>query len=429
MTLTKYRYLVFGILGLAYILVFFHRLSPAVVAVDMMRDLKASGTLMGLLASAYFYPYALMQIPCGLLSDSWGPRRSVTFFLLFAAAGSIGLGFSQNAAMAIVMRVFVGLGVALVFVPTLKILTNWFEPEWFVRMTGVLISLGGVGAYSAATPLALLSEALTWRGSMVAIGIFTFVVAAAVWFLVRDTPVEMGYEPLASGGGQVKNQGLKSLLSGMGTVLKKAYFWPMAICFFLSASISLSFSGLWGGPFLMHVYGMSRTQTGAILSMMAFGLIIGAPITSWLSDQVFRSRKKLLIFNQVTIFCLFLPLAFLTAKFTPLLLYLWCFFYGMLVSGVIVLGYAITRELFPVEIAGTASGLVNIFPFAGAAVGQPLMGWYLDRFGAVNGVYDISAYASTFRLFLLVILGAVVAASLVRETFQTVSEFRSQAPE
>ena len=84
MRFEKYRYLIFGILGAAYILVFFHRLAPAVVAVDMMTDLKTGGALMGVLASAYFYPYGLMQVPAGLLADSWGPRRSIAFFLSLA---------------------------------------------------------------------------------------------------------------------------------------------------------------------------------------------------------------------------------------------------------------------------------------------------------------------------------------------------------
>ena len=137
MSFVKYRYLIFGILGAAYILVFFHRLAPAVVAVDMMTDLKTGGALMGILASAYFYPYGLMQIPAGLLSDSWGPRRSIiVLFSSLRAAGSIALGFAQTVGTAIAARVVVGLGVAMVFVPTLKILTHWFEPEKFVRMSG-----------------------------------------------------------------------------------------------------------------------------------------------------------------------------------------------------------------------------------------------------------------------------------------------------
>jgi sugar phosphate permease len=417
MKFSTYRYVVFGILGLAYILVFFHRLSPAVVAVDMMRDLKAGGALMGILASAYFYPYALMQIPAGLLSDSWGPRRSVTFFLLFAVAGSIGLGLAQNAATAIIARVFVGLGVALVFVPTLKILTNWFASEDFVRMTGLLLSLGGVGAYFAATPLAMLSEVLSWRGSMIVIGVATLLIVALVWLLVRDTPQELGYAPLKGILSPAESQTTKSLLQGMGLVLKTPLFWPMSICFFLSGAVSMSFAGLWGGPFLVHVYDMSRAQTGAILSMMAIGLIIGAPTMSWLSDKVFRSRKKLLIVNLLWTFCMFLALAFFTADFPPLLLYFWCFFYSLGFSGIMVLGYALIKELFPMKIAGTATGLTNIFPFAGAAVGQPLMGWYLDSFGTTNGVYGVAAYSSSFKLCLIVILGAIIAAAMVKETF------------
>ena len=75
-----YRHIIFWILACGYVLVYFHRMCPAVVAVEMMQDLKAGGSLIGFLASAYFYPYALMQIPAGLLSDSWGPRKSITFF-------------------------------------------------------------------------------------------------------------------------------------------------------------------------------------------------------------------------------------------------------------------------------------------------------------------------------------------------------------
>src|SRR5512145_2014287 len=96
MTFNRYRYFIFIVLGAAYLLVFFHRLAPAVVAVDMMKDLKTGGALMGLLASAYFYPYGLMQIPAGLLSDSWGPRRSIVVFFLLGAAGSIALGLVSS---------------------------------------------------------------------------------------------------------------------------------------------------------------------------------------------------------------------------------------------------------------------------------------------------------------------------------------------
>ena len=89
---SAYRWVVFCLLAFGYLLVYFHRLCPAVVALDMQADLQTSGALLGFLAAAYFYPYALMQLPSGLLSDSWGPRKTITVFFALAGAASIFLG-------------------------------------------------------------------------------------------------------------------------------------------------------------------------------------------------------------------------------------------------------------------------------------------------------------------------------------------------
>ena len=118
----RYRWFIFGILAMGYVLVYFHRFCPAVVALDMMRDLKAGGGLLGILGAAYFYPYALMQLPAGLLSDSWGPRKTITVFFCIAFLGSLLLGMAATAFWAIIGRTLVGLGVAMLFVPTIKVL-------------------------------------------------------------------------------------------------------------------------------------------------------------------------------------------------------------------------------------------------------------------------------------------------------------------
>lgn len=418
MSFAKYRYLIFGILGAAYILVFFHRMAPAVVAVDMMADLKTGGALMGVLASAYFYPYGLMQIPAGLLSDSWGPRRSIVVFFLLGAAGSIALGFVNTVGAAIAARVIVGLGVAMVFIPTLKIFTHWFEAGKFSRMSGLLMSLGGVGAYSASTPLALLSDAITWRGGMIVIGVLTLVVSLLVWLVVRDTPEQAGFPPLSECG-TISNGDARKIgsVEGIFLVIKSRLFWPTALCSFFGSMVSLSFLGLWGGPFLMHVYGMSRTKAGSVLSAMAIGMIVGAPFMSWLSNHVFRSRKKVLMMSQFTGLCLFAPLAFFTDDFTTTQLYLWCFLFNFSLASLVVVGYSAVKDSFPIQISGTATGVLNIFPFAGAALGQPLIGWYLDTIGPHGGPYSADAYSTTFKVCLLSLFLAFVASTLVKETF------------
>ena len=92
----RYRWLIFALLALGYMLVFFHRICPAVLAVDLMHDLKAGGALTGLLGAVYFYPYAVMQLPAGLLSDSWGPRNTITLFFGIACGDEFGLKTLRN---------------------------------------------------------------------------------------------------------------------------------------------------------------------------------------------------------------------------------------------------------------------------------------------------------------------------------------------
>ena len=94
----RFRWLIFLILALAYFFVYFHRLALSVVANDLIKDLQTTASVMGFLGSVYFYCYAAMQLPAGLLSDSLGPRKSVALFLIIAAAGIALLGSGKTKA-------------------------------------------------------------------------------------------------------------------------------------------------------------------------------------------------------------------------------------------------------------------------------------------------------------------------------------------
>ncbi|MRR59456.1 MAG: MFS transporter, partial [Deltaproteobacteria bacterium] len=270
-----YRRYIFWCLAVGYVLVFFHRLCPAVVATDMMNDLHAGGTLIGFLSSAYFYPYALMQLPTGLLSDSWGPRKTITLFLCVAGIGSVLLGLTPSPAGAVVGRILVGLGVSTLFVCTLKILAEWYSVREFTIMTGVLMAMGGVGSLSAATPLAVVSTWIGWRLSFVLVGLVTALLSALIWRVVRDRPSDLGWPSPA------EHAALAETHIGLGDsirqVVTRPAFWPLAIWFFFKYGIFTSFAGLWGGPYLMHVYGVAEGRGGGILSLGGGGVVCGGP--------------------------------------------------------------------------------------------------------------------------------------------------------
>ena len=410
----RYRWLIFWILALSYVLVYFHRLCPAVVAVDMMRDLHAGGALLGLLGSAYFYPYALMQLPAGLLSDSWGPRRTICLFFTVAFVGSLLLGLAPSLLWAIVGRSLVGLGVSMLFVPTMKTLAEWFRIREFATMTGILMAMGGIGTLTATTPLALLSTWIGWRLSFVVVGIITLLLAILVWLFVRDRPADFGWPSPSEPSGPTPPA--VGLLEGMKRVITDPRFWPIAIWFFFDCAVFFSFGGLWGGPYLMQVYGFSKAQAGQILSMLAIGMIVGSPMLSFLSNRVFQGRKPVLVLSSFVLLCLTALLAFYTEELPLAGLYLICLGLGIFSSAIVVIGFTTTKELFPVQIAGTSTGLVNIFPFAGGAVFQPLLGYLLERHGRVEGAFTLAGYEQAFLLLFFCGLIAFLASLCLQET-------------
>jgi sugar phosphate permease len=423
-----YRWLIFWIMAVTYVIVYFHRLSPAVVAVDLQNAFGATGGFMGLLASAYFYPYAFMQFPAGLLSDSLGPRKTVTGFLVLAAVGSVLFGLAHSMESAIFARVLVGLGVSMVFIPTMKLLSNWFRGHEFSIMTAIVNVMGGLGALTAAGPLAAMTGWVGWRVSFEIIGAITLCMAALVWIFVRNRPEDLGWPPITQldhvvQPAQKHSEPIKPW-QGAKIVLSDRHFWPVAIWFFFTCGIFFSFAGLWAGPYFINVYKLSKVETGSILNMIAVGLIIGSPFYSLLSDKVFKSRKKVLFLSSVGLVLLISLLNIFPQGLPLYALFLLMLFFSITSSAIVVIGFTTTKELFPIEIAGTSVGTVNLFPFLGGALFQPLIGWVLDMYPrTASGGYPLAAFKSAFFMMLIASIVCVVTTFFMKDTFP---EHRSQ---
>jgi sugar phosphate permease len=420
----RFRWLIFIVLSLAYFFVYFHRLSLSVVANDLIKDFQTSASVMGLLGSVYFYCYAFMQFPAGLLSDSLGPRKSVTFFLIIASAGSIIFGIAPTIKLAFLGRVMVGLGVSMVFIPTMKILSRWFHPHEFAFMTGIFNAVGGMGVLAATWLLAVMTLFFGWRISFELIGCCTFIIVVLVWLVVRDRPEDKGWPSIEEF--DKKNHAKVTLptkqiplLEGARRVISEKYFWPVAIWFFFNFGVFFAFGGLWGGPYLMHVYGMSRAQAGTVLSMIAWGMIIGSPPLGFLSDKVMKSRKKPFILCNLALVIELAFLSFYPAGLPHITLYILFFIFSICSSSVVIFGFTIIKELFPMEIAGTSTGMVNLFPFLGGAVFMPLLGKVLDAYPKSDtGGYSLEAYTMLIFILLGSSVLSLICTFLTKETYQ-----------
>lgn len=420
--LHRFRSLIFLILAFAYLLVYFHRLSLSVVADNIIREFDTTASTIGLLGSIYFYCYAFMQLPAGLLSDSVGPRKTVTFFLLIAAIGSILFGLSPNIETAFIGRILVGFGVSMVFIPTMKILSQWFLPREFAFMAGILNAVGGIGVFAATGLLAFMTINFGWRLSFELIGAFTFLNLILCWLIVRDCPQDKGWPAIDS----IDNQKADSLIEdsqislpeGVKRVLSEKYFWPVAVWFFFDCGIFFGFGALWSGPFLMHVHNLSHAETGTVLSMIALGMIIGSPLIGLVSDKLIKSRKIPFMVCSCLLIIDISLLYFFPSDLSISALCIIFFIFSVSSSAIVVIGFTTIKELFPVKIAGTSVGLVNLFPFLGGAVFMPFLGKILDVYPKTeNGSYSAEGYATLLLVLLFAALAAFICTLFMKETF------------
>ncbi|NLI62020.1 MAG: MFS transporter [Methanosarcinaceae archaeon] len=384
----KYRWVVFAILALAYFFVYFHRVSTAVVADDIAKTFGVGATSIGLLGSAYFYAYTLMQLPSGVLTDKWGIKKTAAIFTLLAAVGAILTGVAQNFEMVLFGRILIGVGVAMVYIPVMKVLAIWFRKREFATMSGALLAIGNIGALSAAGPLAFAAALLgNWQHVFLALGIFSVILAIVIWILVKENPEEMGGPSLpeieAKEQGEVYNPPAKVEAIPMVDALKKTFgagmkFWPLSIWFFFMYGSLMVYQGLWVGPFFRDVLAWDKSVYSGVLSLIAIGMIFGCPIAGYLSDKIFKSRKKVLIFGTAAYLVIWIVIWLISGKVDSTLIYSVIHFLFGFFAGFFVVSYAQVKEWFPSSMVGTATGAFNLFPFLGGAVLMSVTGKLME---------------------------------------------------
>ncbi|HVN98033.1 MAG TPA: MFS transporter [Syntrophorhabdaceae bacterium] len=413
-----YRWSIFGVLGAQYLIVYFHRVAPAVVARELTQAFSISGASLGLLASAYFYPYAAMQIPVGLITDSWGAKKTIVLFSLIASVGTVLFGLSPGFKIALLSRAVVGFGLSAIFVAVMCILAEWFRAEELARVSGVLMAVGGVGWFSATTPLALSTVRLGWRASMILVGIVSVVITSLIWFFVQERPSQ-ARGPIYSGNrGCEPEVQARPVMRDLKIISRDTSFWAIAVWFVMRGGALFGFFGLWAGPYLVDVHRLSQGAAGGILSMIAFAMIFGSPLIGHLSDRTLRSRSKVLVGTSVLNCICWLTMLIFFERLSVPWLFLLFFLLGVTISSVGTLAVVTAKELFPSEIAGTSMGAINLFPFVGAVIFQPFMGYVLDKAGKVGGMYQVHAYKTLLWVLFITSLVALASIMQCRETFK-----------
>ncbi len=412
------RWSIFLVLAVSYILVYFHRMAPGVIADDIMKSFGSTGAALGALAATYFLIYAAMQIPAGILSDHLGPRITVTAGNLTAGIGSILFGLAATFDIACSGRFLVGLGVSVIFISTIKSNSVWFSARRFALMSGLTGFIGNAGSVLSAGPLAWTLNSFSWRFVFVGLGVFSIALGIIGFLVIRNRPEDAGYPPVhpsaPSGDRQVHAHWMKSLVR----VAKAPGIWAGFWVNFGVLGGLYAFMGLWGVPFLRDAKGMSRSEASGYMTVLLIAYTFGILFSGWITDHLGR-RKPVLMTTAVFTALAWFSLIYLPWKpgFSGMLLFA---FLGIAGTGTIAT-FATAKESTDPSLAGTASSLVNTGTFLATLIVQPILGWVLDRGWdgtLVNGAraYSAENYHDAFLVVLAFSLVGIAGALSVRET-------------
>ena len=413
----SYRWVVWGVLVLSYIIVFFHRLSIGVVRQELVDTFNISGTTFANIGSTYFYAYMVMQIPSGILADSLGARKTVTIGTFMAAIGSIMFGLAPNLPMLFLGRLIVGIGVSVVFIAILKTQSQWFREREFATMTGLTSLFGNLGGMLAQTPLVFMVAYFTWRTTFVIFGAISLVVAALCYLFVRNSPKEMGFPTIqeiegikTEAAAQVK---APALMEGLVKTLSNWRTWPNFFLFIGFYGPFVALSGTWGQSYLMEVYGLAAETAPNYLLVSVLGLAIGSIVIGRISDSLRRRKLPMIISGSIYVASWALVVLWNGGKPPIGILYPLYFVLGFTCS-IFLLGLACAKEVNHPSIAGISTSVVNIGGFLGAAIIPPILGRVFDTYKGV--LEPTMLYQKAFMYCLIAAAISFIFTFFVKET-------------
>lgn len=387
------------VLGTAFILAHFLRSVPAVIAPDLRAELALTPGQLSSLPAAIFLGAALMQLPVGVLLDRFGPRRIIASFLLVAAIGTLVFASANGVAGLAVALFLIGCGAAPIFMGIIVLLSRWVARDRLATATAISISVGGGGMLLSASPFAAVVELYGWRSPLFAVGIASFGIAIAVFFLIRDRPADT---PPTDGG-----ETLLEIIHGLRWVLADRRLYSFAAVTAVSVAALVTVRNLWIGPYLNDAFGLDLVERGHVIFIVSVAWLVSALAYGPL-DRRFDTRRGvvsggLLIFAATTA-----ALAVNSSESVLVVTILLSAF--ALTSAMVSPIFAHARSLFPDSYTGRVFTAINVCTWSGVFLIQMGTGAIIDAFPVDElGRSPAIAYRAMFGALTIALLLALVA--------------------
>jgi MFS family permease len=370
----------------------------AVIGPVLAVEFALSASELGMLAACMLGAYALAQLPVGMALDRIGSRNVQAALGLVTAAGFALFALAESLATLTAARVIVGIGVSAGLMAIIKANAQWFAPAKVAFVTGIAVSIGGLGSVLSTGPVAAALPSIGWRGILWVLCALS--AATALWIFLSV--------PDRRGG----KSDTRTELGVMGSILGSRVFWRFAPAVAMLSVLNFAYLGLWAGPWLRDVAGYDTRGSANILlaytlTMMAGALIVGAAA----SRAKARGYPPMMVTLACTAGQVVAQVGLALQPTAPLVVGVLWMLFAFCVAGATA-GYITVGQMFPPEQTARVATAVNALTLGAAFVLQAAVGWVLDLWPrTASGGWEPRGYSAALALSL--VLQLVVAARLL----------------
>ena len=374
--------LVFLAFAFAYFFSALIRAVTATLAPQFSAELSLSSGDLGLLAGAYFFGFAAMQLPLGSALDRFGPRRVLLGLLAVAVVGCAAFAMAGSFLGLTLARALIGVGVAACLMAPMTLFRRSFSPVAQMRANSWMLMTGSLGMVASTLPVQWLLPWLGWRGLF-------WVVAACVaaslltiaWLVPHDGPVQRAHAGSERGYAQVFRHRTFQRFVPMG--------------FFQYGGL-VAIQSLWAGPWLVRVCGWTPAQAAQGLFGINAAMLVAFMAWGWVLPRLFANgwtAHRLVALGMPGSIAALLLAIWLGPQASA-----WAWALFCVASTFVSLSQPAIGQAFPATVAGRALSAYNLAIFAGVFSIQWGIGLVIDGLRA-RGWSDLSAFRGAFALF------------------------------
>lgn len=360
---------------------FILRLWPSLMMQQIMQQFQIDATAFGLLASVYYYGYAGMQIPIAILLDRFGARYIIFICAVLCGLATLLFMFTDSWILALISRFIVGMGSAAGFLATSKVISEWFDGQYYAKMVGFSFTVGLLGAIYGGKPVSLLVENFGWQQVAFVLALVSITIGVFALLFLKSR--------------NMKKQTESSFcMKDFKNLLRSSTVWFLAIANLLMVGPLEGFADVWGVNYLMQMVDINKSDAAGIISYIFVGMLFGGPLLAALAKRT--SNYTIISLCSAGMVMAFIWLLFSNSCINTYTLSIVLFVVGILCCYQ-VLVFAAGSELVSPSMLSLAVAFLNCINMLGGSFFHSTIGWTMDQFWAgkiLNGVriYTVASY-------------------------------------